>query len=463
MAKLSEKILVNKAPAGRRYKHLSDHFLPIQSTLLGEIAKSTQAEILSAYYNTSFLRRLLLTEGIRIPMRQAMTLRLLFGRAAPPMLADQLKELKKLKKALIKGKYATANIEIRVAAEGSLFHTKLYKLSKKSSSTIFVGSANISENGFNKNDELMVSMDGPHAAIDAYIENTWEAAHDCEKGIPPTKHPGSLRELLRDGHLYFKPTRNLGQSLDCFTGKSFEGIAPILRLKQNIEFNDPEAPIATSIFRLLGIKGYASSKKIQKSDLKSKLARNSVETSFGYWAPAAYQDIINGASGDIAGARQETLQDYQRQVARKSKDAAFVERQCDAFIASVDKILDENGADALDDVQISIVKAKLKRKIRQINDRLSNPKFIARMSEQVSGTGVPELWEDPHSMEDLFESFAEDIAYKLKTPKRQSRIIKIMAGHFDLKEDDTTNTVLAKINRYFEKKKKRWNPEFWTE
>jgi phosphatidylserine/phosphatidylglycerophosphate/cardiolipin synthase-like enzyme len=143
------------------------------------------------------------------------TLTIVVNRASASALPAQIAELTKLKQELRKRLSRSATIKIKLAAKHRIFHTKLYHFRRGKWARTLIGSANSSANGFTRNEELLVELHGRDSTIEEYIDWTSSKAESCDS-LLELDDQRTLEAFPRDGYVYFKSSRTLPSTINCF-------------------------------------------------------------------------------------------------------------------------------------------------------------------------------------------------------------------------------------------------------
>jgi phosphatidylserine/phosphatidylglycerophosphate/cardiolipin synthase-like enzyme len=151
--------------SSRRYT--SDRDRLTVSALGARFATAKDVFLAAAFYDIPFCRALL----AHVP-REANRIRLVFNGLGGARLLTQRKELTELERALRK---RIRSVEVRLAFEPGLFHTKLLLIRQPRKLTAFVGSANATMAAMSLNEEILLEVSG-EGPIESYADRIWASS-----------------------------------------------------------------------------------------------------------------------------------------------------------------------------------------------------------------------------------------------------------------------------------------------
>lgn len=204
----------------------------------------------------------------------------------------------------------------------SLLHSKIYfsknSYLKKSArgAKCLVGSANLSSNAFNCNEEILVEISDNETknSIEKYIDailNDTDCLYSLRDLINKKRKEGENFDLSREigcpedtktivkfissGYLFFQSRRNfsLGFSDNDFRKETKDKIVENATNGQNFVKNSKSLDVSA----ILGLSAEEDDESQEQENNESKritIRSNSVETCFGYWVPEArYESVTN--------------------------------------------------------------------------------------------------------------------------------------------------------------------------
>jgi NgoFVII restriction endonuclease len=453
--KLDDSLFVNRALKGDM-PHAQYLFALSNAVLIDRIKAAEHVLIISAYYDIGFLQTLFEHKDTLANTNIAMV----FARPAPSALPAQIEELRKFQSALRGRGKSKARINVAVAADGGRFlHTKLYQFRRGKWMRTLIGSANATSNGFDRNDEILLEVKGRSGGIDQYVERVVKMACNCESVIVSSNEQyTSFQSMLRDGYIYFKPSRSVPYTLNCFDNDP-ERVGALQRtISSNpLPFHEGQSVGMLNILRLLDIKG---GERAAKQDVaqRVKIIPFSVETAFGYWVPSAFQRRLEDRLDATAEKKMKALLACGQQLAARSdKNVLDVART--RYVSVINERLASVSARLLNDREARDVNDRVLRRVKSLRERLNNEEECMRLARSYDGTPVPEIWEDPQSKNEMIDSFCECVAWKLNAPTRLPQIVQRLRDGFDLKRGDEAHTIRRKIEGYF--KTERYSRNDW--
>jgi len=239
-------------------------------------------KILSPYYSKRFLDDKFLS---LIPenVRQECDVTIVVNGFAGNRLKEQIKELKELEDSLKNLDYF--DVSIYLNTETPLFHPKLYRFETEDEIFWFVGSANASEAGFSRNEEILVQLKGNnHNIFDLYIERVIQNS----KLYSDIEEPkiDCMIKFWRTGLIYYKPNANIQ-----FTFSRLKIPEWVKRkLSGDLEpppFTDPGEPWGPFNIKL------AINIEEERQRIQARHSPLSIETCFGYWVPSKYKQQLD--------------------------------------------------------------------------------------------------------------------------------------------------------------------------
>jgi len=296
-------------------------------TLKREAENAEKIVMFSAYYSRQFLLRFL--EWIRKPDRCSIIF--VFNGFAGRRLKDQLNELREIaERYRDKG---LVNFSCRLNLENRLFHTKLYRFESRGEATWFVGSANASDEAFDKNEEVLLCLRGSHQSLDAYVKRVIGSSKPLINVEEPTID--SIVKFFRTGLLYFKQTTQIQFTFPLkLSDRVNERLVKLEARPRNTE--PGEAWGAYNVKRFLGLRTAEDEEKRSIALMKPW----AIETCFGYWVPTKYAPNLDRAIDRSAKRKRAKLEKARDEIHRIGLESLIEDYQ--RYLKDVQNILDEN-------------------------------------------------------------------------------------------------------------------------
>ena len=256
-------------------------------SILKRLEKFSNVFIISAYYSNETINKFLNFKGIK---KIEMVFSTIPGSKEKKEI--QLHDLKSEFQSL-KGK---RNKKIRLCNKWPILHSKIYLgINKRIDGAIcFVGSSNLSTNGFRNNEEVLVEIFDTDTKneIREYINliksNDYSFNIFCKnpyKDIIPTET--NLQSYISNGYIVYKPDIKLQLNS---SNDDLREFAKNINKNTKLENADFESTISIKIAEISGIKKEldALDKSLRSSEEDEgtpTIRANSIETCLGYWMP----------------------------------------------------------------------------------------------------------------------------------------------------------------------------------
>ncbi|XCN74314.1 MAG: phospholipase D family protein [Candidatus Electrothrix aestuarii] len=413
--------------------------------MLAHAKKSIKIKILTAYYSASFIKSFF--KDISKEKRKTCGITLVVNGFSGKRLKEQVKELTRIKKDFNLWGFKKSSIYINY--ENTLFHTKLYQFVKTTGNIWFLGSANASEIAFSGNEELLVKIGAKRADLERYVDSVISNSIEISKFKPPKIN--NLINFLKSGTIYFKPNTQIQ-----FTFNELNMPDDVIEELGNLD--KTERPRDTNPGVLWGAYNVKRALGMQNSKQKRKIvstSRFAIETCFGYWVPSTYSKDLDAqikASGANKRNEIESARDKLEEVGVYEMIEKF-----DLYLQDVVKILNENDVEWRPAQNLS---DKFKTFVQNLQKRLETPKQIERASDPFISSYLPEIWNDPISKEDFFDSFFDYIEYKIKQSS-PPLIVRSLKKNFSLDPSNTSKEIRNKMEKQL--KKDGWSEDQWVQ
>jgi hypothetical protein len=444
-SKLADGLFVN--PAIRGYLPNSV-FIPLSKQILHErIDNSASVVIISAYYDIDFLTDLFAQRRLIVDKKIYM----IFARPAPSALPEQVPQLIRFQQMLRKAS-RKGSVTIAVSDDSRFLHTKLYQFRRGKWVRTLIGSANATSNGFERNDEILIEVHGANNAIDHYIKSTVHRSCNCEHvDLTKNERYTDFETMLRDGYVYFKPTRSVPYTLNCFDNKPeiAEALQKAIVGRENpLPGHEGQSFGMLNILRLLQInpRGQASR---QDTAQRVKIIPFSIETAFGYWVPVPYRAKLEKRLDSAAQRKTAAYLQCGRELSELIvKREYLISAAIDQYLQIIEGLL-RGTHPHLSKADKEEINSRIRGRVTALQKKLGNEAECQRLARSLDGVPVPEIWEDPRSKNEMVDSFCEYVAWKLASPTRVPGIVQTLRDWFELKSGDEPDAIREKIDRFF--------------
>jgi hypothetical protein len=393
-------------------------------------------DIASAYYDARYFAHLFNWGGI---VGKGERLRLIFNGLGGARLDAQRNELEALAKQV---KKRFGRVEIRLAFEPGIFHSKLLLLRKGNSRTAFVGSANTTEAAMLVNEEILLEISGATRPLVDYFESVWRASKELDDLDEKLRCRG-LIPFFRTGKLYFKPTATLHLTLNPFS-EVLGALSPVERERlggQPLPFSETTTGVGPfNIGQALGEKKTGSVEKDIEKQAKFSLRPFAVETCFGYWVPSALSAIVRKKLDKVASKKYAKWAGVRAAIEKvglkvlRSRYQAYLDAAEMRFKA--EKIawqthIEKGAHDPFDIAAFENFLARLQKK-------LASPEYLSRLCDPFVPGSMPEIWDDLVARDEFEETFFGFLSYVsgLDTQPSVSRQILASAGQSKYADSD---------------------------
>jgi hypothetical protein len=332
-------------------------------------------------------------------------------------------------------------------------------IKKKSNRRIcWFGSSNASYNSLNNCEEAMIRITNPDCLND--FEKYFQEIQNISINISESKiqvKTKSVIDFINQGGIYNKLDTNFSPTIEIFFGDYKEKVFKAIK-----NSSDPRASLiiqTSDKIPLLGIikihfeRMKYSPKKIQGIDLtrlKGKapnIKTFSLFTSYGYWVPNAYIEEVERriSKTDFVKKRKSIVNSISEYI-KKIEENDFDNDEFCRLIITYKGILDvfselinfpkgffyETPNRSEDHVNIK----HLKKAIRLTSLKLEKDGwFYNELIKPYHLTSVPNIWNDPLSVDDFVESFKRSLEYehlKKKSFNKVYQSIKVYKGEKNL-------------------------------
>jgi PLD-like domain len=289
----------------RRYTSAGDKLTV--ASLGARLGAARRIFLAAAFYDIAFCKALL----AHAP-NDTKSIRLVFNGLGGSRLITQRDELTKLERALRK---RFSDVQVRLAFEPGIFHTKLLLIHSSRKQTAFVGSANATMAAMSVNEEILLEAPG-EGAIESYAERIWTASTHLSR-LDERLAAKSLVSFFRTGSLYFKPTTTLQTTINPFT--ELLGALPDADRQKlgpvTLPHSDQESGVgAFNLRRAAGLSDPSRDAE-DRENLKASVKPYAVETCFGYWVPRAVGGELHATLQKVGAGKRARLLELRKVLA----------------------------------------------------------------------------------------------------------------------------------------------------
>lgn len=432
------------------------------NVLMAELKYATNITIISAYYSTEFLKKIIC--GVLKKNRRNCNVLLVLNGLGGQRLIDQKRELKELKShLLINEKFNLA--DIRLNFDSNIMHTKLYYIERAHNSIWFIGSANSTGAAFNNhtdsknNEELMIGSSLGKRAVTSYISNLKNKSIEIESGDYDWPAINNLISFFRSGTLFFKSNINLSFTFSKLNIPE-EIEDKLIRIEQRPIYTNPgNAWGPYNLLRALDITDESDTRDANRASIKPY----SIETCFGLWVPNSYvSDFQEGIRRSSSKLRKK-FTDLKRKM-EEYEDQKILDG-FDQYLGDVRKRLEDAEISNKDfNFDEEIIREGFKSFLRRLREKIEDKRFLNKLTNKFVSAGMPEIWEDAVSMREFEESFFDYVSSNYNhhgnTPIIVTSIINSIgingAGDYSFLDGDAVKIALQHFLN-----KKTWNDKNW--
>lgn len=405
---------------------------PALNALAEAIANSTEATIISAFYDEKFLLELM--KSVPASVRPDYQVTMVFNGAYGRRLIAQMADLRSLRSRLRKSRFGSVDIRL-IRIPGGLFHTKLYLVQNRTQPQWFIGSANATSNGFRVNDEILLKLSGRHDELRSYVRDTVNKSYALDDKEFDTG-PENLTTLLRDGSLYFKSSAQVSFSYSTKLPETV--VAKIAELNIRPRYTDPALPFSAFNIRRAISEDLNIDIKPERKIIP--IRAYSVETCLGYWVPTALTEVVDARIEMKSGHYLQQLEQLAEELARPERRSRTIDQFGD-FLSDIEQATGER-------LQRTAMTDSFAKYYDRLASRLSQRTMREKYARPLTNTSVPEIWADPVGSTDFKESFLLDICARIAAGPRgiAKTIIDTIGLPADqLLENEELESLLSKV------------------
>ena len=396
-------------------RHQAHRVNPLKiERLLEDVSKARRLRLASAFYDVHTLGNLLGP----VPTSQLISAQIILNGTGGRRLTEQVKELRDFCKRYNKSRDF---VELRLATEPGLFHSKLILLDSGRRKVAYVGSANATNSAFELNEELLVRIDQGIGPLESYFDTLWGTLKPMEN-LLRDRTASSLIAFFRTGNIYFKPSNPLQLTYSPFN-ELLRELPPKERAKlQKVSapYSDPGEGIGPfNLKRALNMK---DGDKDSEPRVTARIKPYAIETSLGYWVPSALDEAFEERNSKASERRTRQL-DHVLEAIQHQGSERLIERYQN-YLDKVRSDLDQNNV-AYEAVLKRLSSSPFKSNTAFTNfltrtiERLSDTSFKHRCARPYVRAAMPEIWSDPIAFTEFKNSFFEYIEFVEQRPGKK--------------------------------------------
>jgi len=398
--------------------------------------------IISAYIDLDSIDQLIEYIDEIADTRGLPSLRIFIDKSSSHYLSDRETQKKFIKANKKIHNICDSSSGIFLVQLGALFHSKAYLIEGNKKAKILFGSMNLTQNGINQNEELILYEDiniggkanGNRLAtwIKEYADNLH--AQSVQVGIDTSDNfPSCMRQLLLNGSIYYELKEQ--------NPFRFKLYLPQEVVKQQVDI-DPmiEASITDSVsLEVLLSEKTPFGLGIKLPDLGSSRAfwkKYCIETCYGFWNPQSLRDDLKTTLKKRITERQPYFDFIKKKINEEEKNII------NAFLGlrlRIQKYLESIGITDWKYSNVNVAKEAWGNWIENINNKIENDKYYDRLVSGVTSVPSPDVWNDPVASEEFEESFCESLLYywsKEYIKETSNVVAQVFAWNLDLDDDE---------------------------
>ena len=380
-------------------------FCDLAETIDRDATGATEITVLGGYYQADAL--VALCRKVPRGTRAVCVLRIAVGLNAMALVPRTWEDMRDVARQLRRAGFRKATVSV-VMNSPVHFHTKLFRILKRTRPVWYVGSANPGS----QRHELMVRLVGRHRALTSYVDAVFAKSRVVTDAAPGVEIQ-TLHDFFLAGVLCHKPPAQRLFTFDAFrfTSEDRERLGEILAGKAGLEHANPKAGgFGFNLRSALGVDQALGPEGADAAADRIHYRRSCVETVFGLWMPSAYANEIRGRVEAEETARVLRLE----RIAERLADGSGQQQARQAFkayLASVDRVLTEHRIEA------RLVRDRGRAFLRFLRSRtetLSSEEGRRRLARTLTLADMPNIFDDVRASREFIDSFFEDLSYRLE-------------------------------------------------
>jgi hypothetical protein len=425
-------------------------FADLQEALHEAASGATEISVLGGFYSVKGLVEL--CRQVPRADRKDCLVRIAVGLEATALIPRTWDDMRDLGRQLRKLGFRDATVAV-VPNAPVHFHTKLFRILRRTRPVWFIGSANPGSDRH----ELMVRIAGRHEALSGYVDAVFQKALPVTSATPPRTEIRTLRDFFLTGMLCHKPPVQRLFTFDAFrfTPENRDDLARVLAGEAGVEHARPRTEgFGFSLRSALNEPEVKGSKRAVSQRIHYR--RSCLDTVLGFWTPRFYAREIEAQIAKEDRQRLRRLETLAESLASPAGQQAAQDGFAD-HVSSMERFLSEHKIDAqpVQNRDESFAKFLASR-----TKTLRKPEMRERLARSMTLTDMPDIWEDAKATEAFEASFFEDLAFRIGSPGA-GRVIRSLAEALDHDGTETPEELREALASRVESD--AWTDEDWYE
>ena len=348
----------------------------------------------------------------------SVTVQIFIDRSAKRNSEELLKIHKKIQKEFDK------HSGLFLVSKGSLFHSKCYLVEGDTYGKFFLGSMNLTKNGYSSNEEILVKDDyliesksAPAQLarkIICYADGIRESSTAMDSYLLP-QQVFSLRELLLDGKLYHENAEKNPLSFDLsLPNKAREIQSTIPELTAII---NNSITIKKLIERTVAISFDGESTEKSKNQWKTYC----IETCYGHWSPNMFSEKIQLEINKAYNKKDPLYSELRKVIINQRSDIDMEFKKL--WKNLVDFLGENNQLNQWKYRDFDVVHKAWSKWYNNIEGKISNEQYFKKLISNIISVPAPDVWSNPEDGEEFENSFCDSLSYALSNGSK-NKVVK---------------------------------------
>lgn len=299
------------------------------------------------------------------------------------------------------------NKKIYVCTKFPLMHSKIYYSEKKriDGANCLVGSANLSENGFSNNEEILVDVENVDTKkqIRSYIKKIIEESIDIDKynGLVDRNFGKTdFASFVSSGYIVFKPNNQIQLN---YSGEPLRKIAK--NLKNDVENGTQNSELSIDLEKYITSEEYLCFPIDTNIKSGARIKNHCIESCFGFWLP-------RGKHHDSLSKRDEKeVEKVEKQINKIIEGLNRIDVSSDKFKSYLQKFYSsiKNGNQKVtvsEEQKLAVLEDVGKFVARQV-------RYLEKRKRSLANgfliTPMPYFWDDSCAAREFYDSFWENV------------------------------------------------------
>ncbi len=416
--------------------------------ILADLSERNSIYIVSAYYSIEKIQETL----ERIGRGKDITIIVSSLGLSESKIAKQIEELNEIK--------TTNRQKIYLCTLFPLMHSKIYYGTNNNvaGAVCYVGSANLSNSGFNSNEEILVNISDKETkgAIRDYIyklenEDRTILINDKANYKSAYTNTENLASYISRGFIIFKPTTSFSVT---YTDNYLKEHARAISDQSQFRHSITESSTGIDIAKIAGISSLLDTidnkNDVVNDESKSQnisIRPNCIETCLGYWLPEERYDQINEKLEYTKRKREVAFKEIIKKLTDLTANDATLVQAINEFVEDFEDFIITNS-------EFGNTKERFKNELHEnvIHHIKTKVEYLRRNKDRyIRGlyiTPMPYIWDDIITAESFTSSFFEDVIERNKSKSKISGVVHDVLSLFDLeknREKDAHSIIMNKV------------------